>query len=90
MRIESFDWDEVNIEHIARHRVMPDEAEEVFESKYHLLRSKSGRYLTLGRNADGRYLACIIEKLSQPNTVRIITARDMNQAERKLFKRKVM
>jgi len=90
MRIDSFDWDEINIEHIARHQVMPDEAEEVFESKYYLLRSRSGRYLALGRNAVGRHLTCIIEKISQPNRVRIITARDMNQAERKLFKRKVM
>ena len=30
MRISRFEWDEANIEHLARHQVIPAEAEEVF------------------------------------------------------------
>jgi len=30
MKIISFDWDERNIDHIARHNITPDEAEEAF------------------------------------------------------------
>jgi uncharacterized protein len=29
---EIFDWDEANVEHIARHGVKPEEAEEVFQN----------------------------------------------------------
>lgn len=88
MRIESFDWDEVNIEHIARHRVTPDEAEEVFESNHYILRSRSGRYLILGKTAAGRYLVCIAEVGIQ-GSARVITAMDMREAQRKLYRRKV-
>ncbi len=89
MHIESFKWDERNVEHIARHSVEPDEAEEIFLSKYYLAKARSERYIVLGRSAAGRHLFCVIEKTAFPGMVRVITARDMDNSERKLFKRKV-
>lgn len=89
MLIESFDWDDHNIQHIARHDVEPDEVEEMFESKVHLTRGKDGRYEVLGRSAAGRYLFCVLESGCQGSRVRVITARDMAPKERRLFKRKL-
>ena len=88
MNIESFDWDEGNIQHIGRHQVDSDEAEEVFASWFHLLKSHSGRYIALGQTVSGRYLTCIFERCEAAGMVRIVTARDMNQAERRLYKRR--
>jgi uncharacterized DUF497 family protein len=88
MKVESFDWDDANVDHAGRHQVDPDEAEEVFESRYYPLKTWSGRYVALGRTMSGRYLACIFEKGAQPGVIRIVTARDMNHAERVLYRRK--
>jgi uncharacterized protein len=88
MRIDFFDWDKDNIDHIARHQVDPDEAEEVFDSKYYLSKTWGGRYIALGQTASGRYLTCVFEKGTQPGFVRVVTAREMVERERKLYKRK--
>lgn len=89
MRIESFEWDGRNVEHIARHSVEPDEVEEIFLSRYYLAKTRTGRYITLGRSAAGRHLFCVIEKTARPGIIRVIMVRDMTDSEKKLFKRKV-
>ena len=89
MIVESFDWDAHNINHIARHHVVPDEVEELWESRIYLFRGRSGRYQALGQTAVGRYLTCIFERGHEPGQVRVVTARDMNDKERRLFRRKV-
>ena len=88
MRIDAFDWDKENIEHLARHQVDPDEAEEVFDSKYYLSKTWSSRYIALGQTASGRYLMCVFEKGEKPGLIRVITAREMVERERRLLKRK--
>ena len=87
MNIDSFDWDDGNVRHIARHHVDPGEAEEVFEAWYLLVRTRAGRYAALGQTAAGRYLSCIFERTDVPGMIRIATARDMDRAERKRYKR---
>ena len=89
MFVERFDWDDANVNHIARHDIVPDEVEEIFISKYYLFRSRSSRYIVLGRTAEGRYLTCVFEKGDNPGLIRVVTARDMDHKERTLFKRKV-
>lgn len=86
--IESFDWDEHNISHIARHHVCTSEVEELFEGRYYLIRSRDGRYAVFGQSAAGRYLFCALERTLQAGRIRIVTARDMESWERRLFKRK--
>ncbi len=88
MRVESFEWDDANTQHIARHQVDPDEAEELFEGWVHYQRSHTGRYLAFGQTVTGRYLVCVIERVMPPGCIRVVTARDMNHTERRLYKRK--
>ena len=87
--ISSFDWDKRNIDHIAHHQVIPAEAEEIFEGRYYLAKTWTGRYMVLGRSASGRALMCIFEKTPHPGEIRIITARDMSDKERQLHRKKV-
>lgn len=88
MRVDSFEWDVGNNGHIARHRVTQDEAEEVFDARPYMMRSRDGRYVAIGQTASGRYLFCVFERTAQAGQIRIITARDAERSERRLFKRK--
>ena len=56
MRVTHFDWDDGNAEHIARHNVTPEEAEEVLAGKFMARRTRGGYYSALGRTLAGRYL----------------------------------
>jgi uncharacterized protein len=80
-----FDWDEANTQHISRHQVEAAEVEEAFASRHLLLRSWEGRMVLLGRSAAGRYLS--IAFVIRDGVVRVITARNMSDAERKRFRR---
>lgn len=80
-----FDWDETNTEHIFRHRVEPVEVEEAFASPHLLLRAREGRKILLGRTEAGRYLT--IAFVVRDGVARVITARDMSEAERRRFRR---
>jgi len=83
----SFEWDEANEDHIARHGVTPAEAEEVFRARLFVRRSQYGRYFILGRSGAGRYLALAVERY-QGGVVRVVTARDMTERERQLYLRR--
>lgn len=82
--IRDFEWDDDNEEHIARHGVTPAEVEEVFFFRFSVRRGRQGRYLVLGRSAEGRHLSVVIEKKGG-GWVRVVTARDMSQVERRLY-----
>ena len=45
-----FEWDDDNLEHIARHHVEIDEAEAVFENRPLITRIQEGKYLAIGSN----------------------------------------
>lgn len=55
----TFEWDDKNIDHIARHQVEIDEAEAVFDNKPLILRTQGDKYIALGRTDEGRYLAVV-------------------------------
>ena len=84
MGITEFEWDDNNIEHIACHQVMPEEAEEVFGGAVMIRRTRSGYYTAWGRSLAGRYLFVVYSRLS-PVRARVITARDMTRTERKFY-----
>ncbi|MFZ5646084.1 MAG: BrnT family toxin [Bacillota bacterium] len=85
MRITKFDWDERNIDHIARHNITPDEAEEAF--LYALFRKcREGRLLVYGVTDPGRFIF-VVAALKPGGVVRVITARDMTQSERRYYLR---
>lgn len=65
-----------------------DEAEEAFERRHYVFKTKDGRYGLLGRSAAGRYLFIVFE-LRGRRTARVVTARDMTQRDKRLYRRKV-
>ncbi len=89
LRIRGFEWDEHNTEHLAPHDVLPDEAEETLTGRLYLRRGRHGRYYGYGRTLVGRYLF-VVFVLRPGGQVRVITARGMTEAERRLYQRKVM
>ena len=90
-KVNSFEWDESNLRHIEEHPVHPipsDQVEELFLSgKYKVRKSWLGRYLALGQNLDGRYLAVVFESKGS-GKIRPVAARKMEDWEKRLFRRK--
>jgi uncharacterized DUF497 family protein len=80
-----FWWDEINIEHIAEHGVEPYEAEEVVDSKPLVRRAGEGKYLAYGQTDAGRFLL-VVFALKGEQRLRVITARDMTQAEKNRYR----
>lgn len=74
-------WDEINTEHIKKHRVSVSEVEEVGENLLVHQKAKKDRYLIIGRTA-GRILTVILNRkgigIYYP-----VTARDAAKKERK-------
>ena len=93
MRIDRLIWDEWNIAHIARHNVSPEEVRQVCRSPERLVlrssKSKHGleRYQVFGRTEEGRYLAMILDRL-KPGQFYVVTARDMSDREKKVYRRR--
>jgi uncharacterized DUF497 family protein len=61
--------------------------EEVFAGNRKIRRTRQERYIALGETLDGRLAFVVFQRLSG-GFVRVITARDMEANERRLFRRK--
>lgn len=85
MKIKSFDWDDTNVEHIARHNIVPAEVEEVFLDAM-FRKGRDRRLLAYGVTEAGRFLL-VVSKIKANNIARIITARDMTKAEKRYYLR---
>ncbi|MEM7111500.1 MAG: BrnT family toxin [Chloroflexota bacterium] len=78
---------------IGKHNVFPDEVEEVFLNKPRILFQNKGYvenedvYVALGQSDSGRYLVVFFVLKSERRAL-VISARDMNQAERRRYGRK--
>ena len=85
-----FDWDDANEEHIARHGVTPEEAEEVLLDRHPAALAvynapAERRWGIIGATEDGRVLAVIYTR--RRGAVRIVTARDATPAEKRRYRR---
>jgi uncharacterized protein len=85
--ISGFEWDDDNALHIERHGFTPEEVAEVFAGDHKIRRARQRRYIALGETLDGR-LAFVVFRRLPGGLVRVITARDMEADERRLFRRK--
>ncbi|MBI5206822.1 MAG: BrnT family toxin [Candidatus Firestonebacteria bacterium] len=94
MIIDDIIWLDTIIEKLAwKHSVLPCEVEEVLSNKCRIFKKEDGNvdgedlYNALGRTSAGRYLSVFfIKKLN--NNALIITARDMNNHERRRYEKK--
>ena len=87
MLISGFDWDDDNLLHIERHQFTPEEVEEVFAGDYKIRRTRQELYVALGETLDGRLAFVVFRRLPR-GLIRVVTARDMEDSERRLFRRK--
>ncbi len=88
MEITWFEWDDSNIEHIARHNISPDEIEDVaFEDKPWIRKGREGTRYMLGNTVTGKYLF-IVYMLKGKGIARVITAMDMDEKTKKLYKKR--
>ena len=85
--VSGFEWDDENIVHIGRHQFTPEEVEEVFANDHRVRRARQKRYIALGQTLDGR-LAFVVLRRLPGGFIRVSTARDMDDRERRLFRRK--
>jgi uncharacterized DUF497 family protein len=93
MKIVGFIWLEEIVEKLeVKHQVIPEEVEQVFSSQPWVKRMNKGHYRgedvyrALGQTDAGRYLAIFfIQKLT--NEALILSARDMDDKERKSYAR---
>jgi uncharacterized DUF497 family protein len=92
--IDDFIWLPDIIEKLeSKHRVLPEEVEEVFFNRPHFRFIEKGRvagedvYVALGQADSGRYLSVFF--IHKPrNLALVISARDMDAAERRRYGQK--
>ena len=85
-----FDWDEANAQkNWERHRVTPEEAEEVFFNEPLVVRSdirhsqREKRYHALGQTSRDRYL--FIAFTIRGKLIRVVSVREMNRREQEFY-----
>lgn len=84
--IREYEWDDDNVDHIAAHGVTPEEVENCLRAAK-IRRGRDGRYVALCRTAGGRHLL-VVFAYRGAGRVRVVTARDMEPRERRLYGRK--
>lgn len=77
-------WNQRNIEHIARHDVIPDEVEEVCAARFIVRESYGGRFMVVGQTLAQRTLAVILEP-DYDDTYYVVTARPASRRERRIY-----
>ena len=90
--MNGFDWDEENINHLARHNINPQEAEELF-NRDPIVRPDTPakgerRFLAYGMTARGRLLT--VSYTERKEQVRPITGWDMTRPERRKYEKEIL
>ena len=82
-------WTEENEDHIwSRHEILPDEVEQVVNTRPRwVTKGTANTELIYGTTAAGRYLLVVLSEAADGRDY-VITARDMNDDERRTFRRK--
>lgn len=86
---DGFDWDDDNIEHIARHGVLPWEAEDAAldPQAVKIRGGRGGRLAMIGMTDSGRVLVVALDR-EGGGVWRVVTARDASQNEKKAYRRR--
>jgi uncharacterized protein len=83
-----FDWDSANVEHIARHRITPDECEEAYRNGPMVIerqrRKHERRRLCLGETNRGRLLTFVV--IERSGKIRFVTAYPMATLQRRIYR----
>lgn len=88
MRIGRLEWDDDNVEHVARHQVTPQEVEDVCFG-FHISRKEDGgRYILSGQSGEGRYLNVVIERVGG-GLFRPVTAFEMSESYKRSYRKRI-
>jgi len=84
-----FRWNEWNVEHIAKHGVLPEEAEYVVRWPWPAHPRKEGRnkYASRGQTESGRFLQ-VVYVYDPPGVAYVIHARPLDEAEKRRLRRR--
>lgn len=89
MYVRSFDWDEINENHILDHGVTISEVEEsILLCRPFYQRGREDRYIAYVTTEEGRYLF-IVFTAKGGGCIRVITARDMTKKEKRYYKKRM-
>jgi len=88
VRIDDLQWDDENIEHIARHNVDPQEVEDVCFGLHISVREKRRRYILSGQSIGGRYLNVVVERVGK-GLFRPVTAFDMSENYKRRYRKRL-
>jgi len=83
--IDKLVWDNWNVEHIARHDVIPEEVEEVCHGKYIVRKTYDKRLLLIGPTLSGRMLAIVLGITKRKRHYYPVTARPASKKEIRLY-----
>ncbi|MBM4405406.1 MAG: BrnT family toxin [Chloroflexi bacterium] len=78
-------WNPGNVAHIARHKVKPDDVEEVCHTEPVAQMGKFGRLLVLGPTQKGRILTIVLDATETPGVYYVVTARPSSRQERRIY-----
>lgn len=84
-----FRWNQWNVEHIARHGVSPEQAEEVVcgAARPHPLHGEDDKWLVWGSTSGGEWLQ-VVFIIDEDDTVFVIHARPLTKNEKKRYRRR--
>lgn len=84
LHIDRLVWDEWNRDHVAKHQVLPEEAEEVAAATPTVRTSYKQRYQLIGATLSGRILSVIVGPVPEHQDVYyVFSARPASRAERR-------
>jgi len=90
--VDEFDWDEANLQHIARHAVTREEIEEVFDGRMVFIDTETEddeiRFVEIGRTASGRVLKVVTT--DRQDKIRVVTAFEPGAREANEYRRKTL
>lgn len=81
-------WTEDSEAHIAHHGIQPSEVEQVLYGRPRLRTAgRHGTALVLGTSNEGRHLLVVVSEAADGRDF-VVTARDMTDSEKRLFREK--
>ncbi len=78
--------DEHRLQHIARHRVIIEEVQEIVAGDYVFVQGHHERWLLIGKTSKGRFLTLVVGERAQSKVCGLVTARPGSREERNLYR----
>jgi len=88
VRIDEFEWDDSNLEHLGRHQLDAADVDAMLGSRITVIRNKragSGHYKFIGRARGGHLVTIIVARSAVPGRWRPVTGRRSNDAEKAAY-----